>query len=129
MAETILVADDEHGYRQPIADMFQDAGFETIEAESKEDVVENAALADVWIVDVRLPSHAREGIEAVTQVVDAGKAPTHPVIFISVDSAVDADDQLGALRAMGVDYKWYEKPFEMELLLNAVRSLLGGDSA
>ena len=126
MPATILIADDEHGYRSAIADMFADAGFEVLEAESEEEVVSRAPQADVWIIDVRLPTREREGIRAVSHLIDEGKRPAFPVVFISVDSEAEADenDQVASFRKRSVPYEWYQKPFEPEFLLEQVQSHL-----
>jgi CheY-like chemotaxis protein len=125
----ILIADDEHGYRSALVDMFIDAGFDVVEAESEEAAVSCAPDADVWIIDVRLPTGEREGLRAVSRLIDDGLWPKFPIVFISVDSEAEADakGQVTALKARNVPYEWCQKPFEPEYLLQKVESYLGGE--
>ncbi len=60
MSTTILVADDDDGYRFPIVSLLEDHGFTVLEATNEEDVIRHAPNAQLWIVDVRLPSGANE---------------------------------------------------------------------
>lgn len=119
---SVLVADDDAGYRYPIAMLLQDEGFKVTMVESRDALVEAAPAADIWIVDVRLPTNEQEGIQAVRQLVENGVRSVAPVIFISVTPESFADEQLGWLRHHGVDYEWLEKPFEPSLLIERVRA-------
>jgi DNA-binding NtrC family response regulator len=123
MAEKVLIADDDDGYRFPIVAMFHDEGADVIEVESKEQVIEQAPQADFWVIDVRLPTVAREGIIAVCELAKAGFRPQNPVIFISVDTENDAKKELDELRQHNVAYRWLEKPFELERLLNTIKAI------
>lgn len=120
--KTILIADDDLGYRFPIKNLFED-DFEVLEADNIEQMKALASSADSWIVDVRLPSEKMEGIEAVRQLWKGSKKPK--VIFISVMPEWTAKRQLQALKDDSIPYQWLEKPFELELLFKIVKANLG----
>ncbi len=123
---TILVADDDAGYRYPITCLFQDFKYEVKEASDLGGTVEAARNADIWIIDVRLPSGKMEGIQAVKQLAEQGVLSKYPVIFISVLPESFAESELAALdqhKPSPISYKWIEKGFEPELLLETVRAI------
>lgn len=125
MGIRILVADDDAGYRFPIKNLFEDYAYEVLEATNRQDVVNMGVGADVWIIDVRLPTGEMEGILAVRDLVEQGIQPPHPVIFISVNPESLAEEKLAALKGK-VRYEWVEKPFELEFLLAKVEGFLKG---
>jgi CheY-like chemotaxis protein len=118
---TVLVADDDDSIRFPIVSILEDYGYQVLEAITESDLIDQAPKAAVWIVDVRLPSRAYEGLLGVAQLVKSGTMPRFPVLFISVDAASYADAELNALRDLGVQFEWLEKPFELELLLEKLK--------
>jgi DNA-binding response OmpR family regulator len=124
MSTTILVADDDDGYRFPIVSLLEDHGFTVLEATNEDDVVRHARMAKIWVIDVRLPSGANEGIRAVTRLAAEQIRSDYPVIFISVLPESLAPE-VRELRERSVGYEWIEKPFELELLLSRVMALLG----
>ena len=58
---TVLLADDEIGYRIVIQDFLEDEGFRMLLTEDVEGVLRQGSEADVLVVDVRLPSGRLEG--------------------------------------------------------------------
>ena len=123
MTTRILVADDDAGYLFPIRNLFEDYGYEVLEATDRAQVVGHGRNADVWIIDVRLPTGEMEGILAVQELVEQGIRPRHPVVFISVIPASFAAEKLAPLNGK-VDYEWVEKPFELEFLLVKIQGFL-----
>ena len=121
---SILIADDDAGYRYPIGVLFEDAGYEVAEADCQEQVVAKAVSCDIWIIDVRLPTRKMEGILAVQELVKRDIPPKYPVIFISVLRESYAEAELAKLREAEVAYQWLEKPFDLELLEHTVADLL-----
>lgn len=120
----ILVADDDEGYRFPMVSLFKDYGFEVLEATDQAEVLKHGREAGVWIIDVRLPTSAMEGIMAVQELVNNNIKPNCLVIFISVIPEELALDKLRALRDVGIKYEWIEKPLELEFLLEKVTKFL-----
>ena len=123
--KTVLIADDDAGFRFPLVNLFEDFGFKTLQAVSKEEVLKHAGKADIWIIDVRLPTSKNEGILAVQELASKGNRPPYSVIFISVNPKSLVRTELDALAKVSVDdYMYIEKPFELELLLRIVNALL-----
>ena len=123
MKPTILIADDDHGYRGPLVEMFEDFGFTVHEAIDKAEVREKAPRSEVWIVDVRLPTAQQEGIEIVQELVENGIKPKYPVIFIAALPMIFQDTQNKLLK-LEFEYEWKEKPFELEDVLRTVQKFL-----
>jgi CheY-like chemotaxis protein len=122
----VLIADDDAGFRYPISSLFKDYGFHVMEASGLDGTVEAAKKADIWIIDVRLPSGVMEGIQAVKQLAQNEILPKYPVIFISVLPASYAENELSALKnhkPYPINYMWFEKAFPLELLLDTVREI------
>ena len=69
------------------------------------EVKAHAPNADVWIVDVRLPTGALEGIVAVRELAAEGIISIYPVFFISVMPQSLAQDKLDSLKSAGVPIK------------------------
>jgi DNA-binding response OmpR family regulator len=120
---TVLVADDDEGYRFPISSMLRDFGYNVCEADDVNGLREHASNADIWVVDVRLPERL-EGIDAVETLRTEGMKPKFGVIFISVLSESDCGAHLKYLPR--VEYRWIEKPFELEYLLNTINNMIQG---
>lgn len=116
----ILVIDDDVGFRYPIESILREFGF-TVEADSEEDGLERKGPnCDLWVIDVRLPTNAHEGLLAVDSLLKKGVRPKHPIIFMSVDNQSLAKTKLEALSAQGIVFVWLEKPIEPEYLLRVV---------
>jgi DNA-binding response OmpR family regulator len=120
MATTILIADDDAGYRFPLVNLFKDYDYEVLEAETKDEVLCLAKRADFWIVDARLPTSAMEGIQAVQKLVEEDVRPKFPIIFMSVTPESFVRDMLKVIVEKGIHYEWIEKPFELELLIERI---------
>lgn len=118
----VLVADDTEGYRYPLSNILKDNQYKVLEAESVEEVEKLAGEAQIWIIDVRLPSQ-KEGIEVVRKLIIEKKCkPKFDVIFISVLTQADCDSEL---ENFPEKYNWIEKPFEPEYLLEIVNEMTG----
>jgi len=126
VAETksVLIADDDDGYRFPIVCLFEDAGYTVFEATSQNGIMEHARnhRPQVWVIDVRLPTGKLEGIQAVEELLAEGVS-CNRVFFISVIPQSTTDPKvLEVLASIGkrVRYEWIEKPFELDFLLDRV---------
>ncbi len=122
-AKTVLVADDDPGILFCIVTILEDHGFNVLQAKSEEELLKHASLAELWIVDARLPTNGYEGILAVAELHDKGIKPDVPIIFMSVDVESFALQRLSALKSKGINYEWLEKPFELQYLLQRVSNL------
>ncbi len=120
----ILVADDDDGYRFPIVNLLQDAGFEVVEASDMEGVLKVGRDVDVRLVDVRLPTSRMEGILAIQKLASEGCIFLYPVFFISVIPESLASRELEVLKKHSIRYEWIEKPVELEYLLQRITKAL-----
>lgn len=111
---TVLVADDDDGYRFPIKACLEDHGFTVIEATTREEVIALGPGAQIWVVDVRLPTAEMEGIQAVRSLLEAGTRP-HYVVFISVIPQENVTERLSIPGFVKSDF--LGKPFELQVLL------------
>ena len=121
---TILVAEDDLGFRVLIMDYLHDEGFRVILAEDAAGVLQHGPDVDALVVDVRLPTGRLEGIEAVANLISDGKLSSEtPVVFISVHTETD-DPCRRKLYEMSIPkerYSWLQKPFELERLVGVIR--------
>jgi CheY-like chemotaxis protein len=120
--ETVLIIDDEPTIRMLIAEVLQEQGYTTIEAENGPGglrIVQSDARIDLLITDVGLPG----GLNG-RQVADAARVvrPDLKVLFITgfAETAVVGDGQLPAGMAV------ITKPFALAALGQKVRELVGG---
>lgn len=119
-SKTILIADDEYGFRYPIRIYLDNLKFNVIEASNKEEVFENISQANILMMDVIFPAK-REGIDIVKEIRKHKdeKVRNIPVIFYSILNEIMFMDEL-----KGIDkYVWLQKPFEFSAILNALREL------
>ena len=119
---TVLIADDDEGYRFLLVSILSDFNYKVLEAENVEDVKKQSKLAQLWVVDVRLPSSNLEGIEIVRELSIKHCKPNYDVIFISVLSEEDCKPKLDNFP---LKYIWIEKPFEPEYLLHTIDEITG----
>lgn len=123
--EVVLVIDDEPSIRMLIAEVLEEQGYASIEASdgpSGMRVLESSVRIDLLITDVGLPN----GMNG-RQIADAALAlrPGLKVLFITgyAENAVLGNGQLG--KGMQV----IAKPFDMELLADKIRELIGTSAA
>ncbi|MGD9310987.1 MAG: sigma-54 dependent transcriptional regulator [Desulfosarcina sp.] len=109
--ETILIVDDEKNYTLILAAVLEDAGFETLAANSGAEALEILSKSDVDLVltDMKMPS--MDGIDLLERI--KGEDADLPVIMMTahgtVEKAVEAM-QKGA-------YNYILKPFDNERLV------------
>jgi DNA-binding NtrC family response regulator len=121
---TVLLAEDQIGYRLPIQNFLEDEGFHVIPAEDVDRVWEYGPDADALVVDVRLPSGRLEGIDVVARLITEKQlSPEVPIIFISVHDQTDeiCQNKLREFPGWKERYTWLQKPFELELLVKILR--------
>lgn len=119
---TILIADDEFGFRYPLTIFLKNKGFNTIEAKDSTDVFENISKADILIMDVIFPDN-REGIDIVKEIrqKEDKKIKNIPIIFYSILSEGMCTKELENIDKKS--YFWLQKPFEFTDLLKAITEL------
>jgi two-component system, chemotaxis family, chemotaxis protein CheY len=122
----ILVVDDDAASRAALTRLFTQSGYDVRTAadgsEGLRCMVE--ILPDVLLVDIFMPE--RDGIETIRLVRRA--FPQVPIMAMSGGIAHhEAGDVLTAARDFGAQYT-FTKPFAPEVLLAALRTILGTES-
>jgi two-component system, cell cycle response regulator DivK len=120
MSKHILIVEDQADNRRILRDLFANAGYELIEAESGEDAL--AALAtsrpDLILMDIQLP--VMDGYEATRRIRSDPELKSIPII--AVTSYALAGDEAKALAAGCSAY--ITKPYSPRALLAKVREYL-----
>jgi len=120
---TILVADDDVGYRFIISNFLRDYGYHVIEAANESEIKSQASEANLWVFDVRLPTSKLEGIIVAKELLDRSIYPQYPILFMSVLPESMAYE-LQELKERSIPYEWIKKPFEIELLLSKIEKYI-----
>lgn len=120
--KTILIADDEYGFRYPLMIFLKSKGFNVLEAKNRNEVFETISKVDILMMDVIFPEN-REGIEIVKEIrqKEDKKIKSIPVIFYSILSEDMCINEL-----IGIDkqsYRWLKKPVEYTDLLKVISEL------
>ena len=104
---SILVVDDEKGYRDEISEYLVDCGFTVLVAEKPSKALEilHSAPIDIAIVDLKLPEMS--GIELLKKILDFD--PEIAVIMISGHG--DMESVIKAMREGALDF--FAKPFDL----------------
>jgi two-component system chemotaxis response regulator CheY len=117
-----IVIDDSRAARQQVANVLVGAGFEIVEAVDGNDGLEkiNAnADAKVVICDVNMPNLS--GLELLAAVKASHPLGFPPFLMLTTEAQPELVQQAKKHGAKG----WVIKPFKPELLLAAVRKLVG----
>jgi CheY-like chemotaxis protein len=118
--QRILVADDDPGILEAVADALEDLGAEVIRARSGAELIEHLGTHgpfDLVVTDVSMPWMS--GLQAMHSVRTAG-LPT-PVIVIT---ALEADQVAEQVRTLGRNAVLMRKPFPLAELQDTARTLL-----
>jgi sigma-B regulation protein RsbU (phosphoserine phosphatase) len=120
MSEKILVADDSEDNRLLVSRILHKAGYEILEADDGEAVVQQALSGhpDLVLLDIVMPG--RDGFEVCRILKEDHRTADIPVIFLS--SMEETKDKIKGLELGGVDY--IVKPFDSGEILARVRSQL-----
>jgi two-component system nitrogen regulation response regulator NtrX len=120
MAATILVVDDEKNIRRTLRMVLEGSGFNTLEAASGEEALEQLASheIDVVILDVRLPKMS--GIEALAKIRGRPETRKLPVLMVSGHASVA--EAVQAVQLGATDF--FEKPLDRDRVLVTVRNAL-----
>jgi two-component system, chemotaxis family, chemotaxis protein CheY len=118
----ILVVDDSASVRQHVGNVLVGAGYEVIEAADGvlggQEIDRSRDLAMV-ICDVNMPN--LNGIDMVTQVKADERNAALPIIMLTTEGQPALVERAKKAGARG----WIVKPFKNELLIAAVRKLVG----
>lgn len=122
MAKKILLVDDSKTVRQQVRITVTEAGYQAVEAEDGQQgilaITSNKDLAMV-IADVNMP--LMNGIEMLQKIRDENLAPNMPILMLTTEGQPELIGQAKKLGAKG----WIIKPFKPDLLVAAVKKLVG----
>ncbi|MBL0938479.1 MAG: PAS domain-containing protein [Gemmatimonadaceae bacterium] len=118
---TILLVEDENAVRAAARRMLERQGHVVLEARHGADALlvwrERRVGIDLVVTDLRMPEMGgREMVEQMRR-----EVPLLPVVYVSGYSEQSLPD------ASGAETVFLEKPFTMEMLLNAVERVRGGE--
>jgi len=120
MVATILVVDDEKNIRRTLRMVLEGSGFNTIEASSGEECLEELQSneVDLVILDVRLPKMS--GIQALAKIRAEPETRRLPVLMVSGHASVA--EAVQAVQLGATDF--FEKPLDRDRVLVTVRNAL-----
>jgi two-component system, chemotaxis family, chemotaxis protein CheY len=122
MSKKVIVVDDSRTARQQVRSALAGAGYDIVEAVDGTDgisVIDANADASLVLCDVNMPN--LNGIEMVEPARQGGKRAHVTFIMLTTEADPDLVQRAKACGAKG----WIVKPFKPELLLAAVRKLVG----
>jgi two-component system chemotaxis response regulator CheY len=122
MAKKVMVVDDSRTVRQQLGLLLTEAGYEVIEASDGLDGIEKIAATPelaMVICDVNMPR--MDGIQMLTALRADPKNAALLVLMLTTEGQPGLIAQAKAAGARG----WIVKPFKPDLLLGAVRKLVG----
>lgn len=122
MAKKVMVVDDSRTMRQQVGIALTAAGYEVIEAEDGVDGLEKVQLtADLSMIicDVNMPR--MNGLEMLTNVKKDPRFADLPVVMLTTEALPGLITRAKQAGAKG----WIVKPFKPEMLVAAVRRLIG----
>lgn len=122
MPKKVLVVDDSPTVRQQVGHALTQAGYEVVEATDGADGVAKVGadpLIGMVILDVNMPR--MNGLEMLEAVKAGGKNADLPVVMLTSEGQQSMIERAKRAGAKG----WIVKPFKAELLVGAVKKLLG----
>jgi two-component system chemotaxis response regulator CheY len=118
----ILIVDDSASVRQQVGFTLRSVGFTIAEAidgtDGLEQLKKNAAIGLV-ICDVNMPRMS--GLEMIESVREQGLRPGLPIVMLTTEGQTALVERAKKAGAKG----WIVKPFKPELLIAAVKKLVG----
>ena len=117
----ILIIDDDPQFRKTLFAILTKANYDVLQAENgnEELRVLSTNACDLVISDIFMPE--KEGIETITEI--RADYPDMKIIAISGGMPFSSTDFLGIAEKLGADIT-IQKPFEREVILQAVSELL-----
>lgn len=120
MSKTILVVDDEHDIRELLRTTLEDEGYRVLCATDGEDGlrVAGGARHDAIVLDLKMP--VMDGAEFARRY--RGSGGSAPIVVITAQHG--AEEQAADLDICA----YLSKPFELEVLIDGIRSCTGGSA-
>jgi len=123
MKRTILIADDEYGFRYPLLIYLKQQGHDVMEAKNRDEIFKNIGQFDILMMDVIFPKN-KEGIDIVKEIRNRESELNKkiPVIFYSI-----LNENMCAEELKDIDkksYVWLHKPFELTAVDKAISYLI-----
>lgn len=123
MAKKILLVEDSNTVRQQVGILLSGAGYGILEAENGRDAVSVVAAQKedlaMIIADVNMP--VMNGIEMLQALRDKNLASGVPILMLTTEGQPELIEKARKAGAKG----WVIKPFKPDLLLAAVKKLVG----
>jgi len=122
MGKKVIVVDDSRTARQQVRAALTDAGYDILEAVDGLDglrMIDEHTDASLVLCDVNMPNMS--GIEMVETLRRAGKGGNLTFVMLTTEAEPELVRRAKACGAKG----WIVKPFKPDLLLAAVRKLVG----
>jgi len=122
MSKKVIVVDDSRTARQQVRSALAGAGYEVVEAVDGADGIHQIAAhgdASLVLCDVNMPNLS--GIEMIESIKRDGKGGAVTFVMLTTESEPELVQRAKACGAKG----WIVKPFKPDLLLAAVRKLVG----
>jgi DNA-binding NtrC family response regulator len=124
-SETILVVEDEESFRTMISDALRSNGYTVLECQDGTNCIELAASydkpIDLMLTDVMLPDVTGGRVAEVI----LNSRPSMEVLYMSGYT----DEYITDLGILRPETTFLEKPFDLDLMLRAVRKALDGARA
>ena len=120
----ILIIDDDPQFRKTLFAILSRADYDVLEAGNGNEGLQvlDDKSCDLVISDIFMPE--KEGIETISEI--KAKYPDMKIIAISGGMPFSSTDFLGIAEKLGADIT-IQKPFEREVILQAVSELLKPD--
>lgn len=122
MAKKVMVVDDSRTVRQQLGVLLADAGYEVLEASDGLEGVEKISRTpdlSMVICDVNMPR--MDGIQMLSMLRENPQTASLLVLMLTTEGQPGLIARAKAAGARG----WIVKPFKPDLLLGAVRKLVG----
>ncbi len=126
LVKQILIIDDEPQIRSLLTLILEREGFNVIVASDGKEGIKlfQEEKPDIVITDLIMPG--KEGIETIREL--KKENPILPIIAMSGGGRNAPDSYLQMAKLLGANAV-FEKPFEKEVFLNAVKKFLGNEEA
>jgi two-component system chemotaxis response regulator CheY len=122
MAKKVIVVDDSRTARQQVAVTLGEAGYDVIEAVDGRDGLQQVSAhpdASLVICDVNMPN--MNGLDMLASAKQDGKNANMVFIMLTTEAQTELLHQAKKSGARG----WIVKPFKPDMLLAAVKKLVG----
>lgn len=118
----IMVVDDAPSVRQQVSMVLVQGGYEPIAAVDGQEALHRVAVsgADMVVLDLNMPR--MNGLDFLDQLRADSKTSHIPVLILTAEGNPALVERARKAGAKG----WIVKPFKADLLLAAVRKILGG---